>query len=123
MLTAHPSGYPASLSRRHLVGEIATSRKREAPGSSGGTPRLGFFSPRQFANYANGVKVNYTGGYANVPSDLKLAALEMVKVLYKGREGTKTVRLQGDDSTSHDLSMDGFPPQIRRVLNLYRLPM
>lgn len=92
-------------------------------GRGGGTPRLGFFSPRQFANYANGVRVNYTGGYANVPSDLKLAALEMVKVLYKGREGAKTVRLQGDDSTSHDLSMDGFPPQIRRVLNLYRLPM
>ena len=47
----------------------------------------------------------------------------MIKVLYKGREGAKSVRLQGDDTTSHDLSVDGFPPQVKRVLNLYRLPM
>lgn len=92
-------------------------------GEGGGTPRLGFFNPRQFRNFANGVKVNYTGGYASIPADLKLAALEMIKVLYKGQEGARTVRLQGDDTTTHALSLDGFPPQIRRVLNLYRLPM
>ena len=89
----------------------------------GGTPRLGFFNPRQFQNFANGVKVNYTGGFASVPADLKLAALEMIKILYKGRSGVSSARLQGDDSTSHELSLDGFPPQIRRVLNLYRLPL
>jgi len=90
-------------------------------GLGSGTPKLGFFNPRKSLNYTNGVKVVYSGGYSTVPSDLKLAALEMIKVLYKGREGAKTVRLQGDDSTSHDLAMDGFPPQVRRVLNLYRL--
>lgn len=89
----------------------------------GGTPRLGFFNPRQFQNFANGVKVNYTGGFVSVPADLKLAALEMIKILYKGRSGVSSARLQGDDSTSHELSLDGFPPQIRRVLNLYRLPL
>lgn len=92
-------------------------------GRGGGTPRLGFFNPRQFQNFANGVKVNYTGGYVSVPADLKLAALEMVKVLYKGRSGVSSARLAGDDSVAHELSMDGFPPQIRRVLNLYRLPI
>lgn len=90
-------------------------------GLGSGTPKLGFFNPKKALNYTNGVKVTYSGGYSTVPSDLKLASLEMIKVLYKGREGAKSVRLQGDDSTSHDLSMDGFPPQVRRVLNLYRL--
>jgi len=90
-------------------------------GLGSGTPKLGFFTPKKALNYTNGVKIIYSGGYSTVPSDLKLAALEMIKVLYKGREGAKTVRLQGEDSTSHDLAMDGFPPQVRRVLNLYRL--
>lgn len=92
-------------------------------GLGSGTPKLGFFSPRKSLNYTNGIKVSYTGGYSSIPADLKLAALEMIKLLYKGREGAKSVRLQGDDSTSHDLSLDGFPPQVRRVLNLYRLPI
>ena len=91
-------------------------------GLNSGTPKLGFFNPTKAYNYTNGVKVSYRGGYATVPSDMKLAALEMIKVLYKGREGAKSVRLQGDDSTSHDLAVDGFPPQVRRVLNLYRIP-
>jgi hypothetical protein len=92
-------------------------------GNGSGTPKLGFFNPRKSLNYTNGIKVNYTGGYLTVPADIKLAALEMIKLLYKGREGAKSVRLQGEDSTSHDLSMDGFPPQVRRVLSLYRLPI
>ena len=92
-------------------------------GLGSGNPKLGFFNPRKFNNYTKGIKVSYTGGFSSVPSDLKLAALEMIKVIYKGRDGTKSVRLQGDDSTSLDLSLDGFPPQVRRVLNLYRLPI
>ncbi len=92
-------------------------------GLGSGTPKLGFFNPRKALNYTNGVKVIYNGGYASVPAEIKLAALEMIKILYKGREGAKTVRLQGEDSTSQDLSLDGFPPQVRRVLNLYRLPL
>ena len=92
-------------------------------GMGSGSPSLGFFNPRKFNNFTNGVRVTYNGGYSSVPNDLKLASLEMIKVLYKGREGAKSVSLQGDNSSSHDLSLDGFPPQVRRVLNLYRLPM
>jgi hypothetical protein len=92
-------------------------------GMGSGSPSLGFFNPRKFNNFTNGVRVTYNGGYSSVPNDLKLASLEMIKILYKGREGAKSVSLQGDNSSSHDLSLDGFPPQVRRVLNLYRLPM
>jgi hypothetical protein len=92
-------------------------------GLGSGSPKLGFFNPRKALNYTNGVKVIYNGGYDSIPAEIKLAALEMIKILYKGREGAKTVRLQGEDSTSQDLSLDGFPPQVRRVLSLYRLPL
>ena len=88
-----------------------------------GRPELGFFNPRVFQNYTGGVRVTYTGGYSSMPNDLKMAALDMIKIIYKGKEGVKSMRLQGDDSISHDLSSDGLPPQVRRTLNLYRLPV
>lgn len=90
-------------------------------GNGGGTEALGFFRPLKFYNYPKGVKVTYNGGFTTIPSDLKLATLEMVKVIYKGRSGSESVRMQGEDISSHKLSLDGFPPQVRRVLNLYRL--
>ena len=90
-------------------------------GPGGGTPKLGFFRPLQFFNHPNGVRVYYNGGFASIPEDLKLAMLEMIKVIYKGKSGTESMRFQGESSTSHKLSIDDFPPQVRRVLNLYRL--
>ena len=90
-------------------------------GSGGGTPRLGFFNPRQFYNYPRGIRVSYNGGYSSIPEDLKLAALEMVKVIFKGESGTASMRFQGESRDAHKLSVDEFPPQVRRVLNLYRL--
>ena len=90
-------------------------------GDGGGTPELGFFRPLKFRNYPNGVRVIYNGGYQSVPDDLKLAVLEMVKVVYKGRSGSDRVSFQGESSQNFKLSVDDFPPQVRRVLNLYRL--
>jgi hypothetical protein len=90
-------------------------------GYGGGTEALGFFRPLKFFNFPKGVKVTYNGGFTTIPSDLKLATLEMIKVIYKGRSGSESVRMQGEDINSHKLSQDGFPPQVRRVLNLYRL--
>jgi len=99
-----------------VTGEISFNT-----GDGGGTPKLGFFRPLQFYNYPNGVRVYYNGGYSSIPADLKLALLEMIKVIYKGKSGTESMRFQGESSNSYKLSIDDFPPQVRRVLNLYRL--
>lgn len=90
-------------------------------GDGSGKPELKFFTPLKFRNYVQGVKVWYNGGFTTIPDDLKLAILEMVKVIYKGRSGSERVSFQGDSSQYHKLSVDDFPPQVRRVLNLYRL--
>jgi hypothetical protein len=90
-------------------------------GDGGGKPELGFFRPLKFRNFPRGVKVVYNGGFTEIPEDLKLATLEMVKVIYKGRSGSVKNSLQGDSTQSHKLSIDDFPPEVRRVLNLYRL--
>ena len=99
-----------------ITGEITFNT-----GYGGGTEALGFFRPLKFFNFPKGVKVTYNGGFTTIPSDLKLATLEMIKIIYKGRSGSESVRMQGEDINSHKLSLDGFPPQVRRVLNLYRL--
>lgn len=90
-------------------------------GDGSGKPELKFFTPLKFKNYVQGVKVIYNGGFTTIPDDLKLAILEMVKVVYKGRSGSERVSFQGDSAQAHKLSVDDFPPQVRRVLNLYRL--
>lgn len=99
-----------------ITGEISFDT-----GDGGGKPELGFFRPLKFRNYPRGVQVVYNGGFVSVPDDLKLATLEMVKVIYKGRSGSIKNSLQGDMTQSHRLSIDDFPPEVRRVLNLYRL--
>jgi hypothetical protein len=99
-----------------VTGEISFNT-----GPGGGTPQLGFFRPLQFYNYPNGIRVYYNGGFSSIPEDLKLAVLEMIKVIYKGKTGTESMRFQGESSTAYKLSIDDFPPQVRRVLNLYRL--
>jgi hypothetical protein len=90
-------------------------------GDGGGTPKLSFFRPLKFYNYPNGIKVYYNGGYTTIPADLKLAVLEMIKVIYKGRSGSDRVTMQGETVNSYKLGVDEFPPQVRRILNLYRL--
>ena len=60
-------------------------------------------------------------GKISIPSDLKLAALELVKIIYKNKSGTDNFRMQGETVSSFKLSTDDFPPQVRRILNLYRL--
>lgn len=90
-------------------------------GEGSGTPRLGFFNPKQFYNYPRGIRVTYNGGYSTIPEDLKLAVFEMSKIIYKGSAGTQSSRFQGESKDSYNLGVDDFPPQVRRVLNLYRL--
>jgi hypothetical protein len=90
-------------------------------GYGSGREDLGFFRPLKFDNYANGVRVIYNGGFASIPEDLKLAALEMSKIIYKGKSGSESMSLQGETQRSFAVSIDDFPPQVRRILNLYRL--
>lgn len=90
-------------------------------GLGAGTEKLSFFSPSKSLNYPNGIKVQYRGGFEDIPADLKMAVLELIKVVYKGKSGTERQSLQGETSVSFKLSTDDFPPQVKRVLNLYRL--
>lgn len=81
---------------------------------------LDFRQPITFANYANGVKITYNGGYDTVPSDITLATANYVKMLYKQDQATASFSLGGESKQQFALS-GNFPPHIRRILDLYRI--
>ena len=74
----------------------------------------------KFNDYAKGVKITYNGGFTTIPSDIKIATLDLIKLMHKGMEGTDISRLEGDYNSTMPYSA-GFPPHIRRVLDLYRI--
>jgi hypothetical protein len=69
------------------------------------------------------VKVIYTGGYSEVPADLKLAVLDLVTYYYKDehkqRQSIAGASLQNQGSSSQSMNV-GFPDHIKRVLDLYK---
>jgi len=69
------------------------------------------------------VKVVYMGGYTEVPSDLKLAVLDLVKYYYKEeykeRRSIGTASMSNKTTSSQDRNV-GFPDHIKRILDLYK---
>ena len=89
-------------------------------GEDSGFPDLSYFSPTIFADYKRGVKIEYNGGYDSIPNDLKIAALDYSKLLYKQEQDSKNISFQGETKESHGLSKN-FPPHIKRILDFYRI--
>jgi len=69
------------------------------------------------------VKVVYKGGYASVPSDLKLAVIDLVtyyhKDEHKSRQTIAGASIQNNASSSQRNNV-AFPDHIKRVLDLYK---
>lgn len=62
--------------------------------------------------------IEYTHGYETIPSDLKMAAIELVTYMVK-REFNKSQSLGGENVTF--LDPQSLPPHIRTPLELYRV--
>lgn len=76
----------------------------------------------QFPKSPNGYKVNYRGGYPNVPEDLKLAVMDLVSYYMKSDMAVKSTRAAGSNTTQIEYVMNAtLPSHIRRVLDQYRL--
>ena len=79
-----------------------------------------------FKSWARGVgavKVVYTAGYSAVPSDLKLAIIDLVtyylKDEHKQRQSIAGASMQNQGTTSQKGNVD-FPDHIKRILDLYK---
>tara|TARA_B100000131_G_scaffold310887_1_gene343055 strand:+ start:503 stop:1093 length:591 start_codon:yes stop_codon:yes gene_type:complete len=83
-------------------------------------------SSGRYKNWPQGVdavEVVYRAGYSAVPSDLKLAILDLVtyylKDEHKQRQTIAGATLQNQGSTSQNNNVS-FPDHIKRVLDLYK---
>ena len=69
------------------------------------------------------VKIVYTAGYSAVPSDLKLAVLDLItyylKDEHKQRQSIAGASIQNQGSSGQSNNV-GFPDHIKRVLDLYK---
>lgn len=69
----------------------------------------------------NSVKVVYTAGYSETPTDLKLAVVDLVTYYLKNEHKPRQTLSGATQETSSPVRESGFPAHIRRVLDLYRL--
>jgi hypothetical protein len=85
-------------------------------------PALTLSGPPSFAPFPSGIKVDYRAGYesADVPQDIQLATLDMIKLLYKQDQEKKGFSFEGERGDKYPLA-GNFPPHIRRILDLYRI--
>lgn len=80
-------------------------------------------SYRNWPRGPGAVRVTYRAGYQNLPSDLKLAVIDLITYYYrdeyKERRTLAGATLQNPGSSSQDSSV-AFPDHIKRVLDLYK---
>ena len=85
-------------------------------------PALTLAGPPSFAPFPSGVKVEYRAGYESdeVPQDLQMATLDVIKLIYKQDQEKKGFSFEGERGDKYPLA-GNFPPHIRRILDLYRI--
>ena len=93
-------------------------------GENTGFYDLSLVGARVFKNFPRGIKVDYRSGYESgeVPYDLSLATLDYAKMLHKDRQESQGFTFQGENIQDRVLSSN-FPPHIKRILDLYRIPV
>jgi len=90
------------------------------------TDTVFYVTGSSYKNWPRGpgaVRITYTAGYQNLPSDLKLAVIDLITYYYrdeyKERRTLAGATLQNPGSSSQDSSV-AFPDHIKRVLDLYK---
>jgi hypothetical protein len=85
-------------------------------------PALTLSGPPGFAPFPSGIKVDYRAGYESgeIPQDIQLATLDMIKLIYKQDQEKKGFSFEGERGDNYPLA-GNFPPHIRRILDLYRI--
>lgn len=80
-------------------------------------------SYRNWPRGPGAVKITYRAGYSTLPSDLKLAVIDLITYYYrdeyKERKTLAGATLQNPGTSSQDSSV-AFPDHIKRVLDLYK---
>jgi hypothetical protein len=77
-------------------------------------------NPNGFAEQINGYRVVYFAGYETVPSDLKLAVLDLVEYYSRNNGAVHSTRDITPNTTQISyIASSNFPASIKRVLDQY----
>lgn len=77
-------------------------------------------SPYLNANRINSFKITYTAGYETLPSDLKLAVLDLVQYYLRNDAALHSKKAVGANSVQIEyITNTALPAHIRRVLDLH----
>ena len=115
-----PNNLASNIGQAQVTWDSATGRIVKHEGMPVAVLDLDITGQSRFRNFFNGIRIIYNGGYDNPPPDLKMAALEFVKLIHKGLEGGGSMSFQGEQRQPVPLT-GNIPPHIRRILDLYRL--
>ena len=96
--------------------------QRNVTGATEGRQTISLIGVPIWQNYPKAIKVTYDGGYSDVPNDLKVATMDYIKMLYKQTEANQRFGLQGESASQFNLAASGWPPHVRRILDMYRIP-
>lgn len=73
-----------------------------------------------FKKYINGYRVTYTGGYEELPEDLKVAVLDLITYYLKNDGSVHSPKAPGTNSVQIEyITTTNLPAHIKRVLDLY----
>lgn len=76
---------------------------------------------KKFPEKLNGYKVEYTGGYDDVPDDLELAVMDLITYYRRNDASVHSTKAPGTNSVQVEfISTTSIPAHIRRVLDLHR---
>lgn len=78
-------------------------------------------SSKIFKEKLNGYKVEYTGGYNDVPDDLELAVMDLITYYRRNDASVHSTKAPGTNSVQVEfISTTSIPAHIKRVLDLHR---
>jgi hypothetical protein len=76
--------------------------------------------PLEFKRYTNGYKVTYYAGFETLPSDLKIAALDLVTYYIKHEGSIHSPKAPGSNTIQIEyVTKTSLPAHISRILDLY----
>ncbi len=80
----------------------------------------GYFPDSYFPKIVNGYRITYTGGYEEVPEDLKVAVMDLLTYYLKNDMAVKAQRAAGANTVQIEyITKNTMPSHIVRVFDMY----
>jgi len=122
-LTESPVNAIVSVEKRDSVAESYTTVPSTDYYLDKKTDSVLYVTGSTYKNWPRGaaaVKVTYTAGYENCPTDLKLAVVDLIKYYFKNEAVARRTLAGATIENQGSGEGRGFPDHIKRILDMYK---